>query len=74
MFFKFIFVEFLSYGFGYLLYCGINCKFLLDGFGYWINGMWVFYVLGKKILICSGNGKLVFVLNLKKLRFVLMKM
>lgn len=33
--------EFLSYGLGYPSYCGTNCKFLSDGFGYWSNRTWV---------------------------------
>lgn len=45
-FFDFL-VEFLSYGLGYLFYCGIGCKFLFDGFGYWMNDIWIVYVLGK---------------------------
>ncbi|XP_067029118.1 uncharacterized protein [Acropora muricata] len=33
--------EFLSYGFGYPSHCGTDCKFLADGYGYWINDTWI---------------------------------
>ncbi|XP_068690726.1 uncharacterized protein [Montipora foliosa] len=33
--------EFLSYGLGHPSHCGTGCKFLSDGFGYWMNDTWI---------------------------------
>ena len=39
--------EFLSYGLGHPSHCGTGCKFLSDGFGYWMNDTWIAHAPGK---------------------------
>ena len=41
--------EFLSYGYGNPSHCGTDCKFLSDGFGYWMNGSWIAHAPGKSL-------------------------
>lgn len=45
--FTFFSEEFLSYGYGNPSHCGTDCKFLSDGFGYWMNGSWKAHAPGK---------------------------
>lgn len=51
------FTEFLSYGFGHPSYCGADCKFLSDGFGYWINDTWIAHAPGKVCIFCVICGE-----------------
>ena len=56
---SYLFAEFLSYGLGHPSYCGNDCKFLSDGFGYWMNDTWIAHAPGKvfrsEVLLVRGR-------------------
>ena len=55
---SYLFAEFLSYGLGHPSYCDTECKFLSDGFGYWMNDTWIAHAPGKVFRSEAGTGSL----------------